>query len=94
MHVGGHLREAFGDWVFDGMDGKPQIDEEPVEIAWLLGQLRDCSDIMPSMLCSELEMAQGSTYATAAQRLRAAIKAGEPLASSATADEWNEIDER
>ncbi len=90
MHVGGHLRTAFEDWVLDGMEGKPEIDEEPVEIKWLLGQLWDCSDIMPGMLCDNLEMHHGSTYAAAAQRLAAAIEAGEKLASSATADVWNE----
>lgn len=90
MHVGGHLRTAFEEWVIDGMEGKPEIDEETVDVKGLLRQLRDCSDIMPGTLCDELEMRQGSTYSTAAQRLMAAIEAGEVLASSATADGWNE----
>jgi hypothetical protein len=88
MHVGGHLRESFENWVMDGgMEGKPEIDEAPVEIEWLLGQLLHCSDIMPGMLCSDLEMRVGSTYARAARRLLAALKRGERLSSSVTSDE-------
>jgi hypothetical protein len=37
---------------------------------WLLGQLHNCVDIMPSMLCSQLELPPGSTYARAARMLR------------------------
>jgi hypothetical protein len=76
MHVGGHLREAFCDWVEQGMKGKPKIDYEPVEVKWLLVRFWHCSDIMPWMLCNDLEMRHGSTYARAAQRLMAAIAGG------------------
>ncbi|MEK7996030.1 MAG: hypothetical protein AAB403_19695 [Planctomycetota bacterium] len=41
---------------------------------WLIGQLWNCSDIMPSDLCSTLEMPEGSTYAQAVRKLRADLE--------------------
>ena len=73
MHKRGHLRTAFEEWVYEGMEDKPAIDGKAVDVKWLLGQLWDCSDIMPSDLCEELEMTPGSTCTQAAQPLMAAI---------------------
>jgi hypothetical protein len=41
---------------------------------WLLGQLHNCSDIMPSVLCCQLELPCGTTYARAARKLRDELK--------------------
>ncbi len=38
---------------------------------WLLGQLWNCTDIMPSDLCQSLDLPPGSTYAQAVRRLKA-----------------------
>lgn len=38
---------------------------------WLLGQLWNCSDIMPGSLCDDLELRHGRTYAVAARELKA-----------------------
>ena len=39
--------------------------ETVMPTAWLLGQLWNCRDIMPSTLCADLGMREGSTYAMA-----------------------------
>jgi hypothetical protein len=31
---------------------------------WLTDQLWDCTDLMPSWLCADLDLRQGSTYAS------------------------------
>ena len=38
---------------------------------WLTGQLWNCTDILPSSVCYQLELKQGSSYAIAARELRA-----------------------
>lgn len=40
---------------------------------WLTGQLWNCSDVVPSTTCMELDLPQGSTYARAARHLRSAL---------------------
>ena len=37
---------------------------------WLVGQLWNCSDVMPGSLCDDLDLDRGSTYAVAARNLR------------------------
>jgi len=37
---------------------------------WLIGQLWNCTDVMPSRACSSVELPQGSSYARAARKLR------------------------
>jgi hypothetical protein len=44
---------------------------------WLLGQLHNCTDIMGSILCAELDLPVGSTYARAARKLRAELEGKE-----------------
>src|SRR4051812_4691176 len=66
MHVRGHLREAFTEWVeggcveeevgsdiFRGGRGRP--------LRWLFGQLWRCTDTMPWDLCTDLGVPRGST---------------------------------
>lgn len=40
--------------------------------AVLIGQLWNCTDIMPASLCAELDMPAGATYAQGARRLKSA----------------------
>jgi len=75
MHYGNHWREAFVEWVDHGMleTAEVEVDYEPQQ--WparrLLGRMTGCTDIMPSLVCTDLDMERGSTYAAAAQRLLA-----------------------
>jgi transcriptional regulator with XRE-family HTH domain len=68
-HAPGHLRDWFMNYIEEG-----EIDEEMQEkgltVDWLCGQLWNCSDIMPSGLCQELDLPLGSTYARGARALR------------------------
>ncbi len=80
MHASGHLREAFADWVHAGKDEHviPAdffLDGEERPIPWLFGHLWGCTDIMPSALCSNLDIPKGSTYAKAVQREAASTPA-------------------
>jgi len=83
-HAPGHLREAFWLYVEDLESGKEIDDKEFLSkdiqeifwdekkrtVGWLLGQLWNCTDIMPSEGCLELELPQGSTYARAARLIK------------------------
>jgi len=74
-HSPGHLREAFEtlveeENVFKKADDLLSesvqeifFDETPRTVGWLLGQLWNCTDIMPSGLCGDLGLLYGSTYA-------------------------------
>ena len=75
MHYPNHIRQAFENWLDAGMPDVAilEVSYEPTEIParQLLGKLWHCSDIMPSQLCGQLELPPGTTYAAAAQALRA-----------------------
>jgi hypothetical protein len=45
------------------------------ELDRLCGKLWNCTDILPSLACSDAGVPQGSTYACAAQTVRRAIQA-------------------
>jgi len=66
-HAPGHLRDAFCDWRQFPCDLDDLVsigdygDRRPVR--WLLGRLWNCTDIMPGDVCSDLDLASGSTYA-------------------------------
>ena len=47
--------------------------EKGLTLRWLLGQLWNCSDILPGDKCDDLGLPSGSSYAQAARTLRAAI---------------------
>ena len=51
-----------------------EFDGDPPTRRSLLEQLRDCSDIMPSSLCDQLNMVSGSTYGEAAPAWLDALK--------------------
>ena len=74
-HAPGHLREAFATFV--EYVNRPELgswygwfDNQPRGGYWLLGQLWNCTDIMPSLLCHECCMQPGSTYAQGARDFR------------------------
>ena len=76
MHYGTHMRQAFCDWVDEGMPPLAAVEVNYEPVTWpadkLLGRMCHCSDIMPRDTCDQLELERGSTYARAAQRLLAA----------------------
>jgi hypothetical protein len=78
MHFGGHLRDAFCDWVEEGMPPLVECEEHYEPITWtaeqLLGRMCHCTDIMAAGTCDQLGIEPGSTYARAAQRLLAERK--------------------
>jgi hypothetical protein len=79
-HAPGHLRGAFCDWadaVYDWDDVRraavdPLVvateDGRQCPLRWLIGQLWNCTDIMPSQLCEDLDLPLGSTYARAVHK--------------------------
>lgn len=58
-HAPGQIRQAFDDWVEDGMQdhdvGAELFDDGPKPLRWLLGQLHNCTDILPGRIASALE---------------------------------------
>ena len=67
-HAPGHPPQAFVDWSdsqpgfvpVERWVGSPCIDEMPVDLNWLIGQLWNCTDIMPGGLCDDLELPRGA----------------------------------
>jgi hypothetical protein len=55
-HASPELLDEFREAVMSGRHGP---------ILYLVAQLKDCSDAMPSDVCAALEMEPGSTYADA-----------------------------
>jgi hypothetical protein len=41
---------------------------------WLIGQLWNCTDIMPSTLCNVLDLPQGSSYAMGVRKFKSEMK--------------------
>ena len=39
-------------------------------LAWLLGQLWHCTDVLPAGYCDQLDIPKGSTYAQAVRRMK------------------------
>jgi hypothetical protein len=74
------LRQAFTAWleagsaagpVGQGLDSaKPLLDDRPVSVEWLCGQLWNCTDVLPRLNCDALGIPPGSTIARAVRRLR------------------------
>jgi hypothetical protein len=87
-HAPGHLRDAFAEAIensggkrqwWDHIDADQFTDEQvrtmPREelASWLLGQLWNCTDVMPSSLCDDLELPAGSTYAAGVRNLKSEL---------------------
>lgn len=62
MHVNNEIRQAFEDWIDAGQD--------PTRRDAILAPLYRCTDIMPAILCDQLDLPPGSTYARAVRALR------------------------
>jgi hypothetical protein len=69
-HAPGHLREAFWEWAEADQAVTVTVDETERPVAWLFGQLWNCSDVMPGAGCDDLDLPRGSTYAQAVRRLK------------------------
>jgi hypothetical protein len=86
-HAPGHLREAFLEWLQESIHSPSEaplpsmveVGDEPRPITWLLGQLWNCSDILPrqdfesvnEILASEnVPEIDRQTYAAAARALK------------------------
>jgi len=71
-HGPGFLRDAFQEWVEEGDQEKKTviIDDEEKPLNWLLGQLWNCTDILPGCDCMLLDIPSGSTYAQAVRSIR------------------------
>lgn len=71
MHKPGFLREAFTDYIeFTEWDQKfIEIDGEEKPLKWLIGQLWNCTDVMPGSACDAIDLSRGSTYARAVRKL-------------------------
>lgn len=80
---GGHataaLREAFEAWVVNDdedivyLNGDANDSKTAKPLRWLIGQLWNCSDVLPSSYCNLLGLPQGSTYAQAEDTLSAYV---------------------
>ena len=69
-HAPGYLREVFCEYLEStDKSGTVKVDGGVKPVKWLLGQLWNCTDIMPAASCDELDMPRGSTYAMAARRV-------------------------
>ena len=62
-HAPGHIRNEFETLAED------HSAWSSLEMRRLIDLLWNCTDIMPSMLCAELDMPAGSTYAEGARSL-------------------------
>lgn len=74
MHKGTHLRDGFQEYLdFDGppADFRVEHNGRDYGIVWLLGKLWTCTDILPWSYCDQLDIPAGSTYARAAQMMKA-----------------------
>jgi len=71
-HAPGFLRDAFQEWVEEGDQEIKTviIDDEEKPLNWLLGQLWNCTDILPGCDCMLLDIPSGSTYAQAVRSIR------------------------
>ncbi len=74
MHAGGQLRDPFIEWLESVEKGSAEYDDQFYEdlggerhnIGQLLGELQNCTDILPGDLRDQLDMAQSSTGTFAA----------------------------
>jgi hypothetical protein len=66
MHYGGHLREAFCDWVEAGMPAVStvEVNYEPAAMTWerFMRRMERCSDVLPSYTWSQIRDQYGDTW--------------------------------
>src|SRR6266540_3426576 len=72
--IGGHaphvLRDTLCEWIDQEWEEATEIEGEQRTIEWLIGQLWNCTDILPGESCDELGIPQGSTYGQAARHIQ------------------------
>jgi hypothetical protein len=71
-HVGGHLRDAFEDFI-DGPHEEHFHNGKQLDLLALTGMLWNCTDVMPGDLCDALDLPRGATYARGARKVRTRI---------------------
>jgi hypothetical protein len=54
----------------------PKVAGRPFAGEWLLGQLWNCTDALPSSISSALDLPRGSTYARAARKVKRRARQG------------------
>ena len=81
-HAPGHLRDAFVGWLDEPTRTEVEVgwDGERRTVSWLLGQLWNCTDILPSIVREQVNcLLYGepddfrNTYAAAVRRLKAEL---------------------
>ena len=73
-HASGHLRDALLEYLNEGSDLNTVVVGEQkriVPLRWLVGQLWNCTDVLPQEYCAMLDIRQGSTYAKAVRMIAA-----------------------
>jgi hypothetical protein len=73
MHKPGHLREAFQDYLDSDLSASEFTMDDAGEertLNWLLGQLWNCTDVLPAAYCDQLDICKGSTYAQAVRCMK------------------------
>jgi hypothetical protein len=73
-HAPGHLREALQEWIDEGATPTIEVDGKKRSDDWLLGQLWNCTDVMPAECCCELDLPTGSTYAQGVRSVHLLLK--------------------
>lgn len=84
---GGHaprvLRDAFSGWVQStspdvshplSLHSSLDVEGRAVSLEWLLGQLWNCTDVLPTHDCEALSIPPGSTYARAVRMVKRSVK--------------------
>lgn len=75
-HAPGHLRDALLEYLNEGSDLDTVVvgeEERIVPLRWLVGQLWNCTDVLPQEYCAMLGIRQSSTYAKAVRRIAAEV---------------------
>ena len=73
-HAPGHLRDALLEYLDEGSDLDTVVvgeEERIVPLRWLVGQLWNCTDVLPQEYCAMFDIRQGSTYAKAVRTIAA-----------------------
>lgn len=72
----GHLRDAFCGYLDGDADAETVLVdigywERRKPVRWLVGQLWNCTDVLPSGYSAAVDLPSGSTYAQAVRKLAA-----------------------
>lgn len=73
-HAPEHLREALLHYLDEDSDSDMVTvgyDECAMPLRWVIGQLWNCTDVLPNDYCEIVDLAPGSTYAQAVRQMAA-----------------------